>query len=201
MDFFEETEDAGWLEKALKMIREQLQDMPLLFTFRTKEEGGEKSISLEDYQKLCLDAADTGMADLVDVELNRGEELLRTIAEKLQEKGVKVVGSFHDFKKTPEKEEIIRILTVMQELGVDITKAAVMPQRERDVLTLLEASLSMKEQWADRPFITMSMSRMGSISRLAGSLTGSSLTFATAGRASAPGQMDAEALERVLNLL
>ena len=76
-----------------------------------------------------------------------------------------------------------------------------MPSRERDVLTLLDASLAMKETYADRPFITMSMSRLGSVSRLAGALTGSALTFATAGRASAPGQLEAAILSEILPVL
>lgn len=73
-----------------------------------------------------------------------------------------------------------------------------MPQTRADVLRLLWASVQMKEQYADRPFITMSMGRMGSISRLAGTFDGSAVTFATAGRASAPGQMEASVLAQVL---
>jgi 3-dehydroquinate dehydratase-1 len=86
----------------------------------------------------------------------------------------------------------------MQDCGADITKAAVMPQNEQDVLEVLKATLAMKQQYADRPFITMSMGRLGAITRLAGGLTGSALTFATAGRASAPGQLEAQALSALL---
>ena len=46
----------------------------------------------------------------------------------------------------------------MQSLGADIVKFAVMPQCERDVLTLLDATLTMKEEHSDTPVITMSMS-------------------------------------------
>ena len=86
----------------------------------------------------------------------------------------------------------------MQKCGVDITKAAVMPKSEADVLTLLGASVEMKQNYADRPFITMSMGRLGAVSRLAGSLTGSAVTFATAGQASAPGQLAAAQIAGVL---
>ncbi len=201
-DFFRETKCAGWLIRTLQLLREKLGDnTPLLFTFRTKEEGGNRAVSLEEYGALTLEAASSGFADLVDIELNRGEDLLRGLTQKAQAQGCRVVGSFHDFEKTRPKEETIRILTSMQDCGVDLTKAAMMPETGQDVLELLEAALAMREQYADRPYVLMSMGRLGAVSRLAGGLTGSALTFATAGRASAPGQMDAELVHRLLSAL
>lgn len=200
-DFFEETEQADWIRAALETLRFSLGDKPLLFTFRTKEEGGERKISPEEYERLNLEAAGSGLADFVDVELNRGRELLEEMTEKIHALGGRVIGSFHDFGGTRPKEETIDILTVMQDCGVDITKAAMMPKTERDVMELLEAALLMKERYADRPYITMSMGRLGAVSRLAGGLTGSAVTFATAGRPSAPGQLEAEALSRLLPML
>jgi 3-dehydroquinate dehydratase-1 len=197
-DFFEETEEEQWLEQALALLREQLGEKPILFTFRTKEEGGERSISLEEYEQLAIRAARSHLADLVDIELNRGEELLQRICRQVQAYGVKVIGSYHDFHATPSSDTFIGILTKMQDCGADITKAAVMPQKEQDVLEVLSATLAMKQQYADRPFITMAMGRLGAVSRLAGGLTGSALTFATAGRASAPGQLEAKALSVLL---
>ena len=47
-DFFEESDDEEWLVQALEFLRGALGELPLLFTFRTKEEGGERSISLEE---------------------------------------------------------------------------------------------------------------------------------------------------------
>lgn len=201
VDFFQETEEEGWLEQTLSFVRELLGEMPILFTFRTKEEGGERSISMEAYRNWNAAAAASGCVDLVDVELNRGEDLLKEITEQVHAHGGKVVASFHDFAKTPEKETLLSVLCRMQELGADISKAAVMPKCEQDVLTLLDTSVAMKTQYADRPYITMSMSARGGISRLSGALTGSALTFATAGQASAPGQMDAVMVKQVLEAL
>ncbi len=59
----------------------------------------------------------------------------------------------------------------------------------------------MNEQYADRPIITMSMAGKGVISRLAGELFGSALTFGSAKRASAPGQVPVTELRKVLSLL
>ena len=88
--------------------------------------------------------------------------------------------SNHDFFKTPSKEEIISRLCAMQEKGADIPKIAVMPQSKKDVLTLLSATNEMVEEHANRPIITMSMAATGVISRLAGEVFGSCLTFGAA---------------------
>lgn len=201
VDFLEGCQDWARVRPALELIRGSLGDTVVLFTFRTKPEGGEAGITLEAYEALCLEAAASGMVDLVDVEYHLGAEAVRRLTEKLQERGVGVIVSCHDFAKTPERDEMIHILCEMQRLGADITKMAVMPQSRGDVVTLLQASVDMEERYADRPFITMSMGRLGAASRLAGSLTGSALTFASAGRASAPGQMSAEGIRAALELL
>lgn len=201
VDFLEGCRDWQRVKKALELIRSYLEDTVLLFTFRTKPEGGESEITLEEYEHLCLAAADSQMVDLVDVEYHLGAEFVEKLTEKLQKLQVGVIGSCHDFDRTPEKEEIVDTLCSMQQIGVDITKMAVMPRNKNDVLTLLQASVEMEDQRADRPFITMSMGKLGGVSRLAGSLTGAALTFAAAGRPSAPGQMSAEGIEAALKLL
>ena len=200
-DYFEDIQKPGCMEKILELLRERLGEKPLLFTFRTKAEGGEQDISEEGYVTVCVLAAVSRMADLIDVEINRGEILLKALADQIHALGCKVIASCHDFKQTPSKEDLIAVILRMQELGADITKYAVMPQKEQDVLDLLQASLDLKLQYADRPFITMSMSRLGSVSRLAGSLTGSALTFAAAGKTSAPGQLEAQTLSAILRQL
>lgn len=200
-DYFARIEEPDILEESLALLRELLGEVPLLFTFRTREEGGERSIEPEAYVRLNERAAVSGMVDLVDIELNRGRELAGSLIRSVQACGVKAVCSFHDFEKTPESEELLRILCSMQVLGADITKAAVMPQNRSDVLRLLEVSVRMREQYADRPFITMSMGRLGAISRVAGSFDGAAVTFVTAGQASAPGQLEARTLAQILPAL
>lgn len=201
LDFYQETEQEDWLVVSLNELRRILGNRVLLATFRTKAEGGERSISLPEYQALNLRLARCEETDLIDLELNRGAELVRELTGQIHALGKKVIGSYHDFAKTPDQESIVQILCKMQELGVDITKAALMPRTEQDVLQVLGASEAMKRMYADRPFITMSMGTLGGISRLCGSLTGSAVTFATAGRASAPGQLDAELAAQVLQAL
>ena len=200
-DWFDGVFDFAQVEAVMKELRRVLVNTPILFTFRTANEGGEKAIEPAAYAELNKRAAATGLIDLVDVEAFTGDEVVRDIIESAHESGVVVVASNHDFEKTPEKDEIVRRLRKMQELGADIPKIAVMPQSRKDVLTLLSATEEMASEYADRPIITMSMSATGLISRLCGECFGSALTFGAVGKASAPGQMNASDLSEILNLI
>ena len=188
-DWYEEVFDRKKLEEMLERLRGELGELPFLVTFRTKEEGGEQSIGAEAYAEFLRTVLASGQADLIDVELFRGEALLRDICEEARKKGIRVIASSHDFEKTPAKEEIIERLTRMQDCGADLLKLAAMPRDAGDVLTLLSATWEMKEQYAKQPVVTMSMGAKGAVSRLAGEVFGSVMTFGSAGVASAPGQV------------
>ncbi|MGN0416565.1 type I 3-dehydroquinate dehydratase [Anaerostipes faecalis] len=201
VDWFEGVFDFAKVEDVLKDLRDALGDTPILFTFRTSKEGGEKAIEAEPYKELNIAAAKTGYVDLVDVEVFTGDDIVKDIVAAAHECGVKVVASNHDFDKTPDKDDIVGRLRKMQDLGADIPKIAVMPQNKKDVLTLLAATEEMSSEYADRPIITMSMAGTGVISRLCGEVFGSALTFGAAKKASAPGQMGVDDLKTVLELL
>lgn len=182
-------------------LRKILGDIPLLFTFRTAKEGGEKEISKTEYKELNLEVIHSKFADLIDVEALLDEEIAKDLITAAHKNGVYVIASNHDFQKTPPKSEIVRRLKFMQALNADIPKIAVMPQNRQDVLELLSATLEMSEHYADRPLITMSMGSDGVISRFAGEVFGSALTFGFAGKASAPGQIAAQQLHQILQIL
>ena len=201
VDWFEHVFEFDKVEDVLKELRTVLGNIPLLLTFRTKKEGGEKAIDTKDYKELNLRAAKTGYVDFIDVEIFTGDDVVREIIDGAHAAGVKVIASNHDFFKTPAKSDIIYRLRKMQDMGADIPKIAVMPQSRRDVLTLLCATEEMVTDYADRPIITMSMAGTGVISRLCGEVFGSSMTFGAAKKASAPGQMGVNDLNTVLDLL
>ena len=158
-------------------------------------------MSEEKYFALNRAAIESGAIDLVDVELFSTPEEINSLIKLAKEKNVKVVMSNHDFFKTPAKEVIINRLVKMQEYDADITKIAVMPNCEEDVLTLLSATLEMKKAKGDRPCITMSMASLGVISRLSGELFGSCMTFAASRQISAPGQVSVNDARNMLNIL
>lgn len=201
VDYYENVEDIEKVKELLVSLRKLLSNTPLLFTFRSKKEGGEKEVSTDYYAKLNKEISETRLVDLIDVELFTGDEIVKDIVASAHTCGVKVVMSNHDFFKTPSQEEIVSRLRKMQELDADLPKIAVMPQSTTDVLVLLSATNEMVQNYAEGPIITMSMAGTGVISRLAGEVFGSALTFGAAKKASAPGQIAVADLRTVLNIL
>ncbi len=201
IDHFQEVENLEAVKELTKEIRNILKDTPILFTFRSFKEGGEKEISNEYYKTLNIEISKTGLVDLIDIELFTGDEIVNEMVEKIHENNIKIVMSNHDFHKTPEKDEIVKRLCRMQDLKSDIPKIAVMPNTTADVLTLLSATEEMKKNHHSTPVITMSMGGLGVISRISGETFGSALTFGAVKKASAPGQVPVEELYTILNIL
>lgn len=107
VDWFEGVFDFAQVEDVLKDLREALGNIPLLMTFRTSKEGGEKAIEPAAYAELNIKAAQTGYVDLVDVEIFTGDDIVKKIIDGAHAAGVKVIASNHDFFKTPAKADII----------------------------------------------------------------------------------------------
>lgn len=200
-DFFEDLLQQEQTLPLLSQMREILGGKILLFTIRTKNEGGEADLTVDKYTALNAAAAESGHVDLIDVEAFAGDDVVRQNLEAIHKSGVAVVASNHDFHSTPPVEELVSRLRKMQELDADILKIAVMPTSMADVLNLFSATCTMREKYGDRPLITISMSPKGVISRLAGEVFGSAMTFGSVGQASAPGQIPVEKLKTVLDIL
>ncbi|MDA8515991.1 type I 3-dehydroquinate dehydratase [Citrobacter sp. Igbk 16] len=201
VDHFADVASIDAVLEAARAIRDVITDKPLLFTFRSAQEGGEQALSVENYIALNRAAVDSGLVDMIDLELFTGDDLVKATVEHAHAKNVFVIMSNHDFHKTPVADDIVQRLRKMQELGADIPKIALMPQSKTDVLTLLSATLEMQERYADRPIITMSMAKTGVISRLSGEVFGSAATFGAVKKASAPGQISVTDLRTVLTIL
>lgn len=197
-DFFRDIFSIEKVLDTLKLMRKKLIDMPLIFTFRTKEEGGEKEIDMEYYTLLNTAVASSGDVDLIDIQISLDEDIVKENIDKIHGEDIFVIGSNHDFLKTPKKEEMIDRLKTMDKLGADILKIAVMPKDTSDVLDLLSLTDEMRKT-TQRPIITISMGRLGLISRISGETFGSSLTFGAIGKTSAPGQIPVEKLFQILH--
>ena len=196
-DFFQEIDCPERVREVLNGVEMRLKGIPLLFTFRSREEGGERTMEPDSYRRLNLMAAENKKVDLVDVECCKDPEMSKRLIRELHGLGVKVVGSSHNFQETPEKDEIIRRLMQMDAVGADIVKLAAMPKDEGDLLKILCATNEVKGK-TKKPVVTMSMGQKGALSRICGAVFGSAITFGSMGQASAPGQIPVEELRGLL---
>lgn len=198
-DFFEGLGDEARLKACIQTLRTKLSDQILLFTIRSAKEGGEQLAFTEPtLEQINAFVITNQLADIVDVELYSGDDSVSNLVGLAKANGVRIIMSNHDFHATPSEEDIVSRLCRMQELGADIAKIAVMPQSKKDVLTLLSATERMNSEYAKVPLVTISMGGLGAISRVAGEIFGSAMTFATVAHASAPGQVPAAELQTLL---
>ncbi|WP_281165465.1 type I 3-dehydroquinate dehydratase [Liquorilactobacillus sicerae] len=188
IDFFEDLFAKDKLKKLASDLRKILGNIVLLITFRTKNEGGNQELSDTDYFKICSYVVTNELSDLIDVELFHDKSEISKLLNLAHAKGIHVIMSNHNFKKTPAKFEMISRLHLMAASGADIAKIAVMPQNVEDVLNLLEATY-IAHKALEIPLITMSMGDIGKISRISGQIFGSAVTFGAVGQVSAPGQI------------
>ena len=200
IDWYEDVFNTEKVIETAGLLQEALGDVPVLVTFRTAKEGGEKEIETPVYTQLMKDICASGKADLIDVEVFLGDDVMKEICEVAHANNVAVVASNHEWTSTPDKDEIVARLRKMRDLGADIPKIAVTPTCKKDVITLLAATEEMSSS-CDCPLITMSMRGTGVITRLVGESLGSAMTFGAAAKASAPGQIDVNALNVVLETI
>ncbi|MGG0716940.1 type I 3-dehydroquinate dehydratase [Robertmurraya massiliosenegalensis] len=200
-DFFEELHHVDKVLKLANTLHDNLGDIPLLFTIRSEAEGGNPvSLSENEINKLLVTICEETSIDLIDYELRNTIEVISHIREVSERHGKLLILSYHNFKSTPSKEELLAILNKAASLHADIGKIAVMPNDHADVIRLLQVTEEAKKS-LPISIATMAMGDIGAISRMAGWIFGSELIFAVGDRPSAPGQILIEDLRNLIQTM
>lgn len=180
------------LEMAPKFF-EKFKESKILFTLRTVREGGNIQVSEKKYLQILQEILTYNPA-YIDVEFfTHGPSFAA-----LKDFRDKMVLSYHNFDEVPS--DLTNRLIKMHEEGTAFVKVAVMPERECDVLDLLQITRDMTLEYGEH-FISMAMGDLGRLSRISGYLTGSCWTFASLENSSAPGQISLKETEYILDIL
>ena len=180
------------LEMAPKFF-EKFKESKILFTLRTVREGGNIQVSEKKYLQILQEILTYNPA-YIDVEFfTHGPSFAA-----LKDFRDKMVLSYDNFDEVPT--DLTNRLIKMHEEGTAFVKVAVMPERECDVLDLLQITRDMTLEYGDH-FISMAMGDLGRLSRISGYLTGSCWTFASLENSSAPGQISLKETEYILDIL
>ena len=199
VDHFDDVESQSAVLSAGQSLREIAGKIPLICTLRSGSEGGrELSLTSSAIDDLRLMMADQLPFEFHDVEMRLPEQLINELLRKVHGRGRKVIFSAHDFHATPDDDLLESYFVRGHQLGGDAVKVAVMPQSPDDVLRLLSVTRRMSES-LPMPVISMSMGRLGVMSRIFGGVFGSALTFATSAGESAPGQISLTDLRAILS--
>ncbi len=184
--------------EALKKCKEISDGIPIIFTYRSKSEGGAGQLKTEEYRELLLEVSDSGTVDAVDVEIFSAGDNIQQFITCIKANSVPVIGSYHNVKATPGEQELRVILKSMEESGADIIKIAAMAANESDVNRMIKASQAYTNKVKSKPLMSISMGEKGKITRTNCSETGSCMTFGYLRKPSAPGQSPVEELVHLL---
>lgn len=165
--------------------------LPVIATVRTRAEGGEFT---GNYAEILTELIEWDVA-CVDIEIHR--EAAADLITAAHATGKTVIGSFHDFTRTPSEQQMVQALDRMDELGVDVAKLSFMPLKAGDT----SRQMKVGRRYKHRPLINISMGSDAAWSRLVPSALGSVATFASVRHGSAPGQLPIAAVRTAVDAL
>ncbi|HEW0308102.1 TPA: type I 3-dehydroquinate dehydratase [Streptococcus pneumoniae] len=175
-------------------IFEKFAGRELVFTLRTRSEGGEIGLSPEEYIHLIKEVAQFYQPDYIDFEYYSYKDVFEEMLDFPN-----LVLSYHNFQETPEN--MMEILSELTILNPKLVKVAVMAHTEQDVLDLMNYTRGFKTLNPEQEYVTISMGKVGKVSRITADVTGSSWSFASLDEVSAPGQISLASMKKIREIL
>lgn len=175
-------------------IFEKFAGRELVFTLRTRSEGGEIDLSPEEYIHLIKEVAQFYQPDYIDFEYYSYKDVFEEMLDFPN-----LVLSYHNFQETPEN--MMEILSELTILNPKLVKVAVMAHTEQDVLDLMNYTRGFKTLNSEQEYVTISMGKVGKVSRITADVTGSSWSFASLDEVSAPGQISLASMKKIREIL
>lgn len=179
-------------------IFEKFAGRELVFTLRTRSEGGEIDLSPEEYIHLIKEVAQFYQPDYIDFEYYSYKDSYKDVFEEMLD-FPNLVLSYHNFQETPEN--MMEILSELTILNPKLVKVAVMAHTEQDVLDLMNYTRGFKTLNPEQEYVTISMGKVGKVSRITADVTGSSWSFASLDEVSAPGQISLASMKKIREIL
>ena len=175
-------------------IFEKFAGRELLFTLRTRAEGGEIDLSAQEYVQVIKDVTQLYQPEYVDFEYFGNKDVFDQMLDFPN-----LVLSYHNFQETPEN--MMEILSELTSLNPKVVKVSVMAHTEQDVLDLMNFTRGFKTLNPEQEYVTISIGKVGKVSRITSDVTGSSWSFASLDVASAPGQISLSNMKKIREIL
>jgi len=197
------------LKNLLDLINSQTQ---AIFTFRDFAEGGQIELGNSERLKvikLLIEAH----PQYYDIEMNSERETLRSVIDLARENNVKLIYSFHDFEKTPNYAEGVKLIEKLKEdlvnnYAVDfisiketVFKIIFTAQAFEDNLVPLKICNILIEKHKIENVISFCMGELGIFSRIMCLKAGSFLTYASLEGKTAPGQINIRKMREFLQII
>ena len=121
----------------------------------------------EEYIHLIKEVAQLYQPDYIDFEYYSYKDVFEEMLDFPN-----LVLSYHNFQETPEN--MMEILSELTSLNPKLVKVAVMAHTEQDVLDLMNYTRGFKTLNPEQEYVTISMGKVGKVSRITADVTGSS---------------------------
>lgn len=183
-----------FVAEQISLLKKQVQ-VPIVFTVRTKSQGGQFPDEETGLRKQLLELAINFGCEYIDLELSSPEELQRFVVGA-KKPFTKIIGSNHDFSGTEKWDtsvEWTNKYALAQQLKVDVIKFVGFAQCFDDNLALEKFR---KSHQSSIPLILMNMGELGKISRVLNHVL-TPVTSSLFPSASAPGQLTLQGVNQV----
>lgn len=195
---------------ALDELHQMAEDVPVIFTLRTKKEGGNFRGNKKAYRYVVeligfsqkMDIVDVEMTDatLEDVIFREASQVLHgdNLIEYFRMYDKPVLLSRHIMEEIPFSERMRlaqEALTLQEQSDADICKLAVFVEDEEQLQQFREL-LNQHEKWRTRPHIGIAMGSAGIISRYSREWCGSCISYVSGKKVVAPGQLSMEEIKK-----
>lgn len=187
---FDEREILNWIKKIRKTGENKI-----IGTVRWYKEAGNNPFYIPDKKRLSICREISDYVDIIDVEIK--SKIFKNVFEIAKSKNKKLIGSYHNFKKTPDFEILKKILKTGKNKGADIIKIATKVKSKKNLFDLIHLTYRYSEKI---PLVITPMD-VSPIERLIPLAFGSLLTYVSLKKPTAPGQISYNDLKLLLTNL
>jgi len=166
------------------------QNKPVLLTIRSRREGGEWRG--REAQRLALYLRALRVVSMLDVEL-AATGTVSMLVQAAKSEDIVLIGSFHNFRKTPPLPRLLAVAQRGRQLKVDVVKIATRVNTSAELAILMALPALVKG-----PLSVMGMGPLGGLSRVAMAGAGSHMVYGSLAKATAPGQPPCHELAKEL---
>jgi len=149
--------------------------LPIIATIRHRKETDFSKIKhyFTEEERLFLFHNLIPIVDGVDIEL-QAKKIISQVINFAKEKNKIVIVSYHNFQETPLNKKLESIVKEAKSSGADIAKLAVYAKNINDLARLMFFTYTCPI----KPLISISLGKVGAISRIIAPIFGSCLTYA-----------------------
>ncbi len=160
--------------EAIKRFKESI-EKPVIFTCRSKEEGGYFP-GTEEERINILSMAIESEVSWIDLEINIDSKIRKKLKSSAKESKTKIVASYHDINKTPDAGEIISMIEENKDAG-DLVKLCFKTNDHHDGIEIVNACWSLRN--SSHPMSVMGLGPSGDWTRLHAPLLNQTMVYAT----------------------